>query len=87
MAEPKGTKMSPRRSPRSGDKNYATVAFDDALKAVSEGGKITRLEWNDPNNYVYMKNDLVCIVFPDDPMTHSWILGKDDIDAGDWVIL
>lgn len=61
------------------------LSFFDALREVSNGKKITRVEWNNPNSYGYFKDGLLMIHLID--TDHTWIINDGDLLAIDWMVL
>jgi len=66
------------------------VDFYQALKAVSEGKKATRLDWRDSDVYMFLRAEVLHIkrVIPDNTFTeHKMIINLGDMIADDWIIL
>lgn len=69
-------------------KPLVTYLFSDALREVLNGGKITRIAWENPNIYGTMKDRLLYINgTEDDNLLHPWTLSEGDMVADDWVVL
>ena len=71
--------------------------FYEALKQINDGQLITKLEWNDPGTYGFLKNGLLMMHFSaasthecgdGDKCTsdHAWLLRDADIAGEDYVI-
>lgn len=65
--------------------NYITMSFPEAIKAVMEGKKISRVEWNDPNEYGLLKNAYLTIHTKG--KDHQWIVSDGDMKSIDWIVL
>lgn len=74
------TAMSPKR-------DTTEMDFYEALKAILEGERVTRLEWPGPEHYCLMYNHRIHIHRPDDGKLHPWIIQDGDMAGEDWVIL
>ena len=68
------------------DKKSNQVSFPDAMQAVNEGEKITRIEWADENVYG-IKKDGFLMLHKDDDKFYNWIVNDGDLEATDWTIL
>jgi hypothetical protein len=62
------------------------MSFPDAMQAVQEGEKITRLEWGDEKVYG-IKKDGFLMLHKDDDKFYNWIVNDGDMDALDWITL
>jgi len=65
------------------------MSFPDALKEVITGKKITKLEWNNNQTYVVLKDAILCIHNAKDSSVtfHSLIVSEGDLVGEDWVVL
>ncbi len=65
------------------------LSFFEALKAVKEGKKITKLEWNDKQVYgfLYNNNNNILCLHQKNGEINSWILNDGDLLGNDWIIL
>ncbi len=74
---PKKIESSPIPEPK-------LLDFYEALKWVNVGKRITRKEWNNPEIYGFLHNDLLKI---NNNSVDNWILSVGDITAEDWITL
>lgn len=84
-----GRAMSPARPvPIHTDPPAAPVvcSFLEALEAVIDGRRATKIEWNNPDVYMHVKGEFLMIHTPtgDD---HAFMLRTPDLTGRDWVIL
>lgn len=80
----------PTTSPTPKKKDEAelqTMDFYQALRLVVEkNGYATRMEWNNPNNFIAMDGGYLC-VHNDDNKFHHLLLRDVDITGTDWVFI
>jgi hypothetical protein len=62
-----------------------TVDFGTALNAVAAGKKIARMEWENKEEYGFLRATILHIFR--DGAEHVWRVNDGDILATDWVIL
>ena len=62
------------------------ISFYQALKALANGGKITKLDWENDNIYGLLHNGLVSL-HKDDDKIYTWLVSDGDLDGKDWIIL
>jgi hypothetical protein len=80
--------------------NLSDLQYDfyEALKAVADGKKITKLEWADSNAFGMMKDGILMIhkqgLVPGGLpgvgfgfSYHAWTISADDMAGTDWVIV
>jgi len=65
-------------------KTEKLVDFYEALKAVSLGKRVTKLEWENPNIYILMNKEHLQIMLED---YHDLIVSSADMDGEDWEVL
>ena len=65
------------------------MSFYQALELVSEGKKITKLEWDDKRTYGFIKDGLLCIhkAGEAEGIDRPWILNDGDLAGDDWIVL
>ena len=63
-----------------------TMPFPQALKRVTEGFHIRRLEWPDENEYLAIHDEQLMIYLANDKLLHPLIVSTGDIVATDWVL-
>jgi hypothetical protein len=61
------------------------VDFYAALKAVSLGKRVTKLDWDNPNIYMLMNEEHLRIMLEDG--YHDLIVSSADMDGKDWTVL
>jgi hypothetical protein len=70
--------------------NPITMTFYEALKkAITDGVKITKIEWADKRSYGLMKDGILQLHKSGEPKNklHPWILNDGDILGIDWIII
>lgn len=60
--------------------------FFDALRAVRDGMRVTKAEWNDPRYYGVLSNGRLKLHKPDG-LFHDWIISDGDLFGEDWLIV
>jgi len=63
-----------------------TMDFPEAIRAVIEGKKITKLEWNDEEIYGVL-NDNILMLHKKDRIMYKWMLSDGDLFGEDWVVV
>jgi hypothetical protein len=58
--------------------------FPEAMRAVIEGNKITRLEWHN-SDYAFLHGDRLRLMR--EGGLHDWLVSDGDMLAQDWVIV
>ena len=76
---------TPTRTPTSVDSDPNAMTFPKAIEAVIAGSKVTKLEWKNPEVYIYLDGDLM--IRKEDDTKHSLILSSGDVLGKDWVIV
>ena len=76
--------VSPKKPATFGTGNL--VDFGDAIRAITKGYKISKLEWDDPNIYGILHEGHLRIKLRDEEL-HDWIITDGDLFGTDWVIL
>lgn len=67
--------------------------FYEALQALAEGKRITRMDWQDANIYGFLglRENIVCIMtyneVEDKYEEHTWAIAYGDLFAEDWMVL
>lgn len=88
MSESKSQSPLPPKKPT---KVEIQLSFYDALPAVIEGKHITRVEWNNPEEYCLLKDTYLMVyrLKAGDPKPgfHNWIVSEGDLLALDWKIV
>jgi len=60
--------------------------FFKAIELVNNGAKVTRLEWDNEDEYG-IKKDGFLMLHKDDDKFYQWIINDGDMEAKDWVII
>lgn len=61
------------------------MSFYSALMDIANNKKVTKLEWNNKEEYGFMKNEILSIHRAG--KDHSWLVSLADISGEDWVRL
>lgn len=60
--------------------------YPEAITAVIDGKRITRLEWNDPDIYGMLRDGML-MIRRSDTGWHTWIINDGDLLSDDWVVV
>lgn len=63
-----------------------TINFFEALKEISAGKKITKLEWGNIGIYGELADGLVKIKLADG-LLHDWIISETDLTGTDYIVI
>ena len=63
-----------------------TMNFPEAISAIIEGKKITKLEWNDKEIYGVL-NDNILMLHKKDGIMYNWMLSDGDLLGEDWIVV
>ena len=66
-------------------KETKTMSFPEAMKYIIKGKKVTKLEWANPDYYVFCQETLK-LHKPHEGF-FDWIVSKGDMAGTDWVVL
>jgi len=66
-------------------KTVKTLDFFEALRAVMNGERITRLEWENEANYGWLDGGRLRIMLDDGK--HEWLITDGDMLAMDWYVI
>lgn len=61
------------------------LTFPEAIKALIEGKRISRVSWGDAPDYGVLKDGYL-MIFRQDKF-FQWILNDGDLEGKDWIIL
>ena len=63
--------------------------FHEAIDAILDGERVTRLEWKDKRAYCLLKDDLLQIhkAGESERLLHPWIVNNGDLGGLDWFVL
>jgi len=73
-------------TPKPRKKAQPNLDFFDALREVFKDKVVTKIEWNDPDYYVLMRNGHLTLHKPDGKF-YDLIVTDGDMAGTDWVIL
>ena len=62
-----------------------SMSFGDAMGEVINKKKITRVEWNDMEEYGYLKDEFLMIHTKG--KDHRWIVSEADLISADWIVI
>ena len=64
-----------------------TMTFAEVLPDVLSGKRITRVEWDNKEDYGFMFNTILCIHKSNDPNIppKHWAINDGDLKAKDWI--
>ncbi len=63
-----------------------TMDFPNALRAVIDGKKISKLEWSDPNIFGVLTSGFL-MLHKADGKYYQWIINDGDILGKDWFVV
>ena len=63
--------------------------FPDAMRAITQGLRITREAWNNPDTFGFMSGGFLALHKAGEPLNvlHQWIVNDGDLLAEDWLIV
>jgi len=73
------------KSPLPAVENRITLNFPNAIQAIIDGGRVTRVEWDDANEYGFLKDGFLSISTRGS--IHRWLVSDGDMLAEDWFVL
>lgn len=80
--------MAEKTSPiPSKKKKQKLLSFPEALFHVIVGKKVTKLEWDIPETYVYLSDGFLCIHNKGDETHHALLVKEEDLKGTDWIVL
>jgi len=60
--------------------------FPDAIRKITAGKKVYRLEWLDKEFYGFLNGDILSLHKPDGK-NYKWVISEGDMISDDWVVL
>ena len=68
--------------------NFKTMDFPEAIRKVAEGKEISRIDWNAPNSYYFLRGGSLMVHKQEEGPTvfHLVLLNDGDLLATDWVV-
>ena len=76
--------FSKTTSPVPGESKPISMSFGDAMGEVVNKKKITRVEWNDPEEYGFLKDEFLMIHTKG--KDHIWKVSEVDMISTDWIV-
>lgn len=73
------------QTPKPHRSHVETGSFSDAIGWIAEGKRVTRLEWDDQEEYGHLKDHWLMIHTKE--KDHTWLVSESDLMADDWVII
>ena len=62
-------------------------SFSEGLEVLQAGGCLTRLDWEDPDIFILLRDDKLCIYgMEKDKLFHPLILSSADLFSTDWIV-
>ena len=61
------------------------LSFYDALREVAKGNRMTRISWNDENEYGVLLEGTLTIHTKG--AFHGWLVNDGDLEGTDWILL
>lgn len=61
-----------------------TMNFPDAIKAIIEGKKVSRISWGN-DDYGFIQKEWLTIYTKGED--HTWLVSQGDMEGNDWFIL
>jgi len=68
------------------DGKKLTMNFSQAISKILESKKVYKLEWEDKEYYVFMKDDVLLLHKPD-KKDYQWVLSRGDLEGIDYIVL
>lgn len=68
-------------------KEIKQMSFSEALLSVILGKKITKLEWDNSETYVYLAEGFLCIHNQGDETPHALLVKEEDLKGTDWIVI
>ena len=62
-----------------------TMTFGNAMGEILNKKKITRVEWNDPEEYGFMKDEFLAIHTKG--KDNRWLVSEADMISVDWIVI
>ena len=78
--------MSPIPQKREQQKTIETkpMTFSEAIKTITNGGKVTKTEWGDSGYYGVLQDGKLMLHKPDGKF-YDWIISDGDLNGVDWI--
>lgn len=67
------------------EKKIVMLSFFDALREILGGERVTRVQWDNKDTYVFMLNDFLKIHLGD--KIHDLLTSRGDMEGVDWYVL
>lgn len=76
--------VTPQTSPTV-NSNPNALDFVGAIKAITEGKSITKMEWNSKEDYCLMKDGYLMV--HSSTGFHTWLIRDVDVAGKDWIVI
>jgi len=74
-----------KSSPVVSESKPISMTFGQAIDELAKGAKISRVEWNNPDEYGILKGDR--LVIHTKGKDHAWLVSDGDIINKDWIVI
>ena len=74
-----------KTSPIVSTRQPIALSFPDAMKEIIDGKKVTRIEWNNPEEYGYLKDGWLTI--HTNGKDCIWKVGDGNLNNNDWCVV
>jgi len=61
--------------------------FSAIVKELISGKRLTRLEWDNKDIYIFLSDQRLRIYHPETNMIHDLVVSLGDLDGKDWVVV
>jgi len=85
MPRTKVTSQSPTPLPQTAN-DQPKYAFDEAIREVKGGAKITKIEWSNPEYYGLLSGGFLMLHKPDGKL-YQWLVSDGDMLGEDWIVI
>jgi len=66
---------------------FITISFSEAMGEIVNGKKITRVEWNNADEYFILKDGWLMVHHAGADIFNKLIVSEADLIANDWVVI
>ena len=68
-------------------RSITTMNFPQAITAIINDERISRLEWHDPDTYGMLRDGLLMLYLSDTKQWYKWIINDGDLLSEDWIVV
>ena len=79
------TPVSASPLPQKAMEDIKMLTFPEAIVEITNGKKVTKLEWSNKNIYGVLKDGLLILVT--EGVDHTWTVNDGDLRGTDWFII